>query len=321
MVSTKKIIAAGFFACSFALFAQSVIIDAENVAQFVESEMVSVAGGKFMMGSEDNENNEKPLHQVSIGGFSMLRTEVTQDVYKIVMGENYSHFKGKRLPVEEVSWYDAVIFCNRLSILSGREPVYSLDGSTDPEEWGDVPRINDVQENKDKWDSVICDFSKNGYRLPTEAEWEYAAGSAEEDEVFVYSGSSLISDVAWNRDTEETKTYEAARKAPNALGLYDMSGNVWEWCWDWYGNYNTNDRDNPKGAAPDITGRRIRRGGSILSDEKFCRNANRASSEPSLRGIDLGFRVVITNPVLVSAEAEEDFEIIDDADLDEEAEK
>ncbi|MBQ1661609.1 MAG: SUMF1/EgtB/PvdO family nonheme iron enzyme, partial [Treponema sp.] len=148
-------------------------------------------------------------------------------------------------------------------------------------------------EDKARWNSITWNEDADGYRLPTEAEWEFAAkGGIKEEEDPIYSGSDVITDVAWNADTPDGETHDVAGKLPNALGLYDMSGNVWEWVWDWYGNYHTVDNSNPKGAEADVTGRKMRRGGSIKSDAVFCRNANRASSVPELRGVDLGFRIV-----------------------------
>ena len=264
----------------------------EDVTKIIDNDMVAVEGGSFLMGSRDNENNETPVHEVSLNDFYILATEVTQAEYKAVIGSNFAHFKGDERPMEEVSWYDAIIFCNKLSIMSDLTPVYSLDGETDPDKWGDIPRIDADKEDKDRWNSIEWDQDADGYRLPTEAEWEYAARGGANSTGTLYSGSNVIADVAWNADTAEEVTHDVALKTPNALGLFDMSGNVWEWCWDWYGNYHISDNDNPTGADAELTGRKMRRGGSINSDAVFCRNANRASSVPELRGVDLGFRVV-----------------------------
>lgn len=300
-VNSKKLIAvAGGLALACSVFAQS------NIAEKISSDMVAVEGGTFQMGSRDNENNETPVHEVKINDFSILNTEVTQTQYKAVIGVNYSHFKGAERPVEEVSWYDAIVFCNKLSAMAGLTPVYSLDGETDPDKWGDIPRMDSADEDKARWNTITWNTSADGYRLPTEAEWEYAAigglyGSPEN----LYSGSNIISDVAWNADNPDGETHDVATKAPNSLGLFDMSGNVWEWVWDWYGNYHLADNDNPLGAKADVTGRKMRRGGSINSDAVFCRNANRASSVPELRGVDLGFRVVRSAIVAADSENEE----------------
>ncbi|MBQ1832386.1 MAG: SUMF1/EgtB/PvdO family nonheme iron enzyme [Treponema sp.] len=291
MNSKKFAMLAAGFAMAFALNAQEADSAATPV-ESVEADMVLVDGGSFFMGSRNNEDNETPVHEVSVDSYYLLNTEVTQKLYRDVMGTNVSHFKGDEHPVEEVSWYDAVIFCNKLSVLAGLEPVYTLDGSTDTDSWGNIPRIDADADEKARWNAIAWNPSANGYRLPTEAEWEYAAkGGIYAASDTLYSGSNVISDVAWNADDPSGETHDVAAKSPNSLGLFDMSGNVWEWVWDWYGNYHVSDSENPKGAAADVTGRKMRRGGSINSDAVFCRNANRASSVPELRGIDLGFRV------------------------------
>ena len=293
---------AGGFLIAGAAFAQSL-----DIVASIEDDMVAVEGSTFSMGSFGNETNETPVHEVSVNDFYMLSTEVTQSQYKAIMGVNYSRFRGQDRPVEEVSWYDAVVFCNKLSILAGYEPVYSLEGSTNPDEWGDIPRIDASDSDKARWNSIEWDDEADGFRLPTEAEWEFAAkGGVEAEKETLYSGSDVITDVAWNADTPDGETHNVAGKEPNALGLYDMTGNVWEWVWDWYGNYHTVDNVNPKGASADVTGRKMRRGGSIKSDAVFCRNANRASSVPELRGVDLGFRIVRSAFDGFAAEDEED---------------
>ena len=140
----------------------------------------------------------------------MSKTEITQAVYKAIMGENPSCFKGDSLPVENVSWYDAVEFCNRLSKKAGLEPAYSINGRTV------------------KWDR-----NASGFRLPIVEDWQYAARGGEN---YVYSGSNNLDEVGWYNKNSEGKTHPVAQKKPNGYGLYDMSGNVREWCWDSDGN-------------------------------------------------------------------------------------
>lgn len=294
MISKKIVMLATGMAAAFALSAQDAVVTSlDSYVDLVEADMVSVEGGSFLMGSKNNEDNETPVHEVTVSDFYMLNTEVSQGLYRQVMGTNVSHFKGDERPVEEVSWYDAIVFCNKLSEITGLTPVYTLDGSSDTSTWGSIPRIDAADDEKARWNSIAWNSDANGYRLPTEAEWEYAAkGGVYAAFDTIYSGSNVITDVAWNADDPSGETHEVASKAPNTLGLFDMSGNVWEWVWDWYGNYHVADSENPKGAAAEITGRKMRRGGSINSDAVFCRNANRASSVPELRGVDLGFRIV-----------------------------
>lgn len=170
--------------------------------------------------------------------YSIMATEVTQELYKSVMGENPSEFKGeKNLPVEAVSWYDAIVFCNRLSVKEGLKPVYSIDGVTNVSMWGYVPHKGNIISKEIKWDEKA-----NGYRLPTVEEWEYAAKGGQE---FKYSGSDNIDEVAWYKDNSKGKTHPVAMLNPNGYGLYDMSGNVNEWCWD---SYSSDKRCNSGGS-------------------------------------------------------------------------
>ncbi|MBR6080157.1 MAG: formylglycine-generating enzyme family protein [Treponema sp.] len=220
--------------------------------------------------------------------------EVTQDEYQTVMGTNPSSFssspavgetQGKR-PVEMVSWYACLVYCNKRSIAEGLTPCYTIGGKTNPNEWGAVPTSSDST-----WDAATCNFDANGYRLPTVAEWEYLArgGNMTNSGQTTYSGSVTIEDVAWYRENSGDKTHEVKKKSPNALGLYDMSGNVWEWCWDWYGSITV---DTPSVGASSGGSYRVERGGSWSNGASNCRVAGRDSHNPSYSASRLGFRVV-----------------------------
>jgi len=184
----------------------------------VAPEMVRINGGTFMMGSPKNEAgryDNEVQHSVTVGSFYMGKYEVTQKEYQAVMGTNPSGFKGDNLPVEQVSWYDAVNYCNRLSQREGLTPAYTVNG-----------------------ENVTWNQNANGYRLPTEAEWEYACRAGT---TTPYStGKSITSSQA---NYGDSKTTAVGSFTPNPWGLYDMHGNVWEWCWDWYDNYVAQSRE------------------------------------------------------------------------------
>ena len=220
---------------------------------------------------------------LEIKQFYMSDHEVTRAEYKEVMGSDPStataHDKdgheltgeaaGKN-PVNKVSWYDALVYCNKRSIKESLTPCYKIKGKTNPYEWGDVPVYN-----SSIWDAAACDFSANGYRLPTEAEWEWAARGGED---YTYVGSDNIDEVAWyTSNTSNTGTRDVKTKKANGYGLYDMSGNVREWCWDWYASV-TNTTPNT-GASSGSN--RCNRGGSWNNNANNAKVANRDNNNPT----------------------------------------
>ncbi|KAA3620139.1 MAG: PEGA domain-containing protein [Calditrichaeota bacterium] len=232
--------------------------------------MVFVKGGTFQMGDTfgDGSSDEKPVHTVTVSDFYIGKYEVTQKEYREIMGKNPSRFKGDNLPVEKVNWFDAVKFCNIKSERDGLQKCYAISGK-----------------------NVTCDFSKNGYRLPTEAEWEYAARGGNQSRGFKYSGSNTAGDVAWYGSNSGKKTHPVGQKQANELGLHDMSGNVWEWCNDWYdsGYYGSSPQSNPRGA--DSGKYRVLRGGSWYFDAGITRCAYRDWNNPVFTNYSYGFRL------------------------------
>ncbi|MBO4386294.1 MAG: SUMF1/EgtB/PvdO family nonheme iron enzyme [Treponema sp.] len=230
--------------------------------------------------------------------------EVTQDEYLHVMGNNPSRLSSslgrENHPVDNVTWYNAIVYCNKRSLAEGLTPCYAIDGITNPDDWG-TPSYS--------WNAVECNFSANGYRLPTEAEWEYLARGGNTSNVgqTKYSGSDAIENVAWydgnaydvGEDDSNYGTHPVKQKLPNALGLYDMSGNVYEWCWDWYGTIDT----STPASGPSSGSERILRGGSWYHFDSQCTVHYCNSAVPSYTcdanncygrtfGGHFGFRVV-----------------------------
>ena len=218
--------------------------------------MVYVSGGTFTMGGtseqgSDAESDEKPTHSVTLSSCYICKYEVTQALWRAVMGSNPSNFKGDNLPVECVSWDDCQTFINRLNSYTGRN-----------------------------------------FRLPTEAEWEFAARGGNYSRHYKYSGSNYISDVAWYDGNSGNRTHPVGTKQANELGLYDMSGNVWEWCSDWYGSYSSYSQNDPTG--PNSGSSRVIRGGSWDYGAWSCRSSYRDYNAPGYRGYDLGLRLVLS---------------------------
>lgn len=204
--------------------------------------MVTVAAGCFLMGSETGDADERPVHRVFIDGYRIGKYVVTQAMWKRTMGQLPCKIRqvDAQLPIVEISWYDAIEFCNRLSYQHALNSCYSSTGG-----------------------NVTCDFDADGFRLPTESEWEYAARGGAESNDYLYAGSHIPDEVAWYVRNSSRQLHQVGQKKPNGLGLYDMSGNVYEYCWDPYGPYPTTEVRNPTGYQQKVVkAHRVIRGGN-----------------------------------------------------------
>lgn len=235
--------------------------------------------------------------------YYMSQYQITRAQFKAVMGEDPSDLSrttGENDPVQNVNWYHAIAFCNKLSIKEGKDPVYTVSGISN---WVNLAFSSIPTDSDTDWDAATQELDKNGYRLPTEMEWMWAAMGAPTDgqngginktgysKVFAGStGSNSIDDYAWYYDKSENKTHPVGEKYPNELGIFDLSGNVWEWCWDWYASYLSGTQDDYLGAASGTF--RVTRGGSFHNSAFICTVAYRDYYSPSSQKVFYGFRVV-----------------------------
>jgi sulfatase modifying factor 1 len=266
-----------------------------SAAYVIFNNMVSIPAGNFIMGRTTGTgyDDELPTHAVSLSAFYIGKYEITQAEWFAVMGTNPSTFTGDNSkPVEMVSFYDVLVYCNKRSMNEGLEPVYEISNSTDPVNWGAIPNANDAT-----WNAVICDMTAHGYRLPTESEWEYAARGGVNTPDYLYSGSDNVGAVSWYEVNSAAMTHSVGTKTANALGTFDMSGNVQEWVWDWYGAYSSNTVTNPTGPASNPENLRVIRGGSWEQSATASRVVFRNWGTPEkgqskVSNSRLGFRVV-----------------------------
>jgi formylglycine-generating enzyme required for sulfatase activity len=244
-----------------------------RISDYFSHSMVQIPGGEFMMGSDRGRLDERPVRSVKVKESWIMKCPVTQREYDSLMNVNPSNFKHDHKPVQNISWFDAVRFCNKWSIKDGLTPVYGFDKDTN---------------------AVWIRFQHDGYRLPTEAEWEYACRAGTGTEFHWGDLDSEWDKYAWHDRNSDDQVHVVATRRPNAWGLYDMTGNVFEWCNDWYAAdyYSFNECDNPKGPSQDFGEYRVMRGGAWAYDPLRLRSAARLKRDPNLTDDVSGFRCI-----------------------------
>lgn len=248
-----------------------------------------------------------PTHiSVITNPYRVSEHEITRAQFLDIMGADPSDVNdscGTGDPVQNINWYHAITFCNKLSLLEGLTPVYTVSVGGTLVNWSTLRYADIPTTGSSHWNSVVADWDANGYRLPTEMEWMWAAMGAPADgqnggtnttgyaKAFAGStGSNNIDNYAWRGSNSDDTSHPVGTKLPNELGLYDMSGNVWEWCWDWYSDYPRTTQVDYRGPGSDVF--RVRRGGSWYYVASYCTVADRDFTNPGDNAFNIGFRVV-----------------------------
>jgi formylglycine-generating enzyme required for sulfatase activity len=264
-------------------------------------DMINIPAGVFTMGDTHNVGFQDaiPTHMITLPAYKISNFEIPQQEWQAIMGYNPSTFTGNmHRPVDNVSMFACMVFCNKKSMIEGLTPVYSVNNSTNPDYWGPIP--TEINANFNLWRDAICNWSANGYRLPTEAEWEYAARGGAVNPDYLYSGGNALDILGWYANNGTLQTHPVGQKQANALGIYDMSGNVREWCWDWYdANYYavspTNNPTGPSSWVNTVDYERVIRGGCFMDVETLCMACARGYLSAYQGQMYLGFRIVRIN--------------------------
>jgi formylglycine-generating enzyme required for sulfatase activity len=248
-------------------------------------EMVFVKGGTFQMGIEDGGDDEKPIHSITVSDFYIGKYEVT-----VAEFEKFIKAAGYKTDAEKEGY--SYIWIDKWEKMEGVYWKYDAEGNQKLRSDYNHPVIHVSWNDATAYCKWLKETTGKGYRLPTEAEWQYAAGGGNKSKGYTYSGSNTIGNVAWYYKNSDSKTHPVGQKSSNELGIYDMSGNVWEWCSDWYGSdyYKNSSSNNPKGANSGTY--RVLRGGAWDGSPASCRIADRSISTPAYRYNNVGFRVV-----------------------------
>ena len=274
-------------------------VDKTYTVGAVEFTMKGIAAVDAQLG-DNAYNNNKP-HTVSLSAYLIGETEVTQELWQEVMGNNPSNFNGSsgkepavgetqgKRPVENVNWYHAIAFCNKLSIKLGLDPCYTVKVGGTPVDFESLTFDQIPTGNNADWNKAELDMNKNGFRLPTEAEWEWAAKGGTDNKWAGTNTDAELKNYAWYALNSGSKTHEVKKKDPNGYGLYDMTGNVWEWLWDWYGTIPASLGADYAGPASGSD--RVFRGGSWINNANNCAVGLRGISSPDRRNYNLGFRL------------------------------
>ena len=299
-VALAAVLALGMFGCSSGSSDDPVmppVISSENIPEgFVKVKGTTITGTEEWTPASDVFVSGR---SITIPDMYVCDHEVTQAEYETYCkygSESLSsdYGVGDNYPAYYVNWYDAIVYCNLRSIDEGLTPAYKIGEETDPRKWSGIEGDSEdgycgPSESNDTWNALTYDKKANGYRLPTEAEWEYIAREAGTSTT-IYSGSDTVDEVAWYGENSSSKTHEVKGKKANSLGIYDMSGNVFEWCYDWYDTVNSSTADIGASSGSN----RVLRGGSYYLINLNCQVFRQFSDYPYYRKKECGFRVVRT---------------------------